>query len=743
MTRDEQAASLRWRLTAEIIVRPNRARVLAALLLVLIGVHPQRAHARADVRGIVTGSGFQDRTPVEPVGGNPGTTLGEQRRRAMERAFADWSKRLDSDVPIEVAFELEALGCMNGGVVLGGAAPVSAFGDVPGGEPGMFYVSALANSLAGRDLDPTEPDIIARFNSSVDRECRSGTGGFYYGFDGKSDDAVDFIQVVLHELAHGLGISSLIDVETGESVFPEGVDSYTARLRDLSVDRPWSQLTAAERRLSAGRARGVVWDGPEAAKLAQETFAPGAPTLSFQPEVSGLSDAVSDVAFAHSPAQHPVTGPLLVAPSCVLNAATSGSVVLFPSSCEPRNVAMAAQAAGAAGALLVAPWPFDTPAMPLDMGDDDMIIELPMLSIAVADAALVRRRAQQSALQVTLGGNAAVRFGADARGRPLLFASQPASSGSTISHLEQVVRPNQLMEPYATRDAAHGLGFTVALLRDIGWELSCGDGQQSESEQCDDGDANSDAQPGACRSDCSEPRCGDGVKDDDEECDSPIGNDDSAANACRAGCRRAHCGDGVVDRGEECDRGADNDDKRPNACRKSCKLPRCGDAIVDALEDCDEGQDNSDKRANACRISCKPARCGDSVIDEGEACDEGRANSDTRADACRLNCEQAHCGDGVRDQNEACDSDPECTESCRPLKAAPSDNEVTPGPGNTVAADGGIDASEPAGSCGCRITSGARDTSSHTSAVCSFVLVTLALTTRMRRRRDSRETRRV
>ncbi|MGD2138649.1 MAG: DUF4215 domain-containing protein, partial [Gammaproteobacteria bacterium] len=53
----------------------------------------------------------------------------------------------------------------------------------------------------------------------------------------------------------------------------------------------------------------------------------------------------------------------------------------------------------------------------------------------------------------------------------------------------------------------------------------CGDGiiqptnGEGVNEFCDDGAANSDTTPDACRTDCTLPSCGDGVVDTDEECD--------------------------------------------------------------------------------------------------------------------------------------------------------------------------------------------------------------------------------
>ena len=40
--------------------------------------------------------GYNDLTPATPIGGNTGTTLGEQRQLVMQYAFATWGARLNS-----------------------------------------------------------------------------------------------------------------------------------------------------------------------------------------------------------------------------------------------------------------------------------------------------------------------------------------------------------------------------------------------------------------------------------------------------------------------------------------------------------------------------------------------------------------------------------------------------------------------------------------------------------------------
>ena len=47
-------------------------------------------------------TGFTDPTPVAPVGGNPGTTLGQQRLNAFQFAANIWGSMLNSNTPITI-----------------------------------------------------------------------------------------------------------------------------------------------------------------------------------------------------------------------------------------------------------------------------------------------------------------------------------------------------------------------------------------------------------------------------------------------------------------------------------------------------------------------------------------------------------------------------------------------------------------------------------------------------------------
>jgi hypothetical protein len=677
----------------------------------------QNVQAKVEIEYRTDTRGWVDATVVAPVGGNPGTTLGEQRRIAIKHALSQWEKRLDGSVPIALEVNLEALGCEDGATVLGYASNLSWYAalDGPGADPSLVYPSALANQLMGRDLDTDRPDVSFTVNLSVDEECRELTGGFYYGLDGQPGDSSDFVQVVLHEIAHGLGLTHTLDPKTGDSLLKAGmgIDAYGARLRDLDLDRAWSQLSRGERLRSMQNVRRVVFDGPRTAQLAAGTLAEGDPTVTFEPAVSGLSGFVADSNLGPLPLQQPMTAPLYALRNCELPAQISrGRVLLAPLRCtrDPDHLAQIVEQTQAAGVLLTTASLGDLPPFPFDSAESPHILKQPVYVLAASDAELVRQALTQAEVQVRFESNRSRQTGADDKHRPFVFISRPNAPGSSIAHLDPLVRPDQLMEPTFSAVPSHDLSMTASMLADIGWSARCGDGTLAAGERCDEGPQNSDSRPDRCRSDCSPARCGDGVQDTRESCDLGASNSDTTANGCRTDCRAAHCGDGVLDRGERCDDGAKNDDHAPNACRKDCNVARCGDHVVDRNETCDDGPDNSDTRPNQCRKNCAAPRCGDALLDRDEACDDGSQNSDRTPDACRTDCTPARCGDGVVDADEACDGSEDCTDHCQTFAAALTEAQAR-----------ATGAAEDSG-CGCHTLSSRRTAPWGWLAALSFML---------------------
>jgi hypothetical protein len=169
------------------------------------------------------GEGFNDPTPWTPTGGNPATTLGQARLNAFQYAADIWASCLTSSEPIVVQARMDPQTCTATSAVLGAAGPVTVYADGGPPDPPMpipntWYAQALANAIAGTDLVGGEPDIGATFNSNLngDPGCLQGAG-WYYGYDGNPPgNDIDFISVVLHEIGHGLGFQTFVNLASGE-----------------------------------------------------------------------------------------------------------------------------------------------------------------------------------------------------------------------------------------------------------------------------------------------------------------------------------------------------------------------------------------------------------------------------------------------------------------------------------------------------------------------------------------------
>src|SRR5438128_11754904 len=99
--------------------------VVVAGAILCAGI-PTRAYASAHivvVNGNAPGVGFNDPTPAAPVGGNPGTTVGDQRLRAFQVAADRWGETLDSIVDVVILGTFERLTCTATTAVLGSAGP--------------------------------------------------------------------------------------------------------------------------------------------------------------------------------------------------------------------------------------------------------------------------------------------------------------------------------------------------------------------------------------------------------------------------------------------------------------------------------------------------------------------------------------------------------------------------------------------------------------------------------------------
>ena len=126
----------------------NRAAALLAAFLVLTPLALRAAATITIVNNDPAGVGFNDPTVVAPVGGNPGTTLGQQRLNAFQAAANKWGATLTSAVTIRIRAQWTALNCTATGAVLGSAGATEIFRGFPGRSCGRPLVRQGAGQQA-------------------------------------------------------------------------------------------------------------------------------------------------------------------------------------------------------------------------------------------------------------------------------------------------------------------------------------------------------------------------------------------------------------------------------------------------------------------------------------------------------------------------------------------------------------------------------------------------------------------
>ena len=475
---------------------PKAGLSLALLSLACLVVVPALPASAAATITIVNvdgpNEGFNDPTPLAPVGGNPGTTLGQQRLNAFAYAAGIWAGTLDSTVNIVIRAAFNPLACTATSAVLGSAGtrfitrddpPNAPF---PGLEPGTWYGTALANKRVGYDTIPGEDDINAQFNSNIGLPgCLTGTN-WYYGFDLNHGINIDLVTVLLHEFAHGLNFQQFASVTTG--VQPDNLpDVYNKRILDLTSGKTWPEMTDAERKASSINIRKVVWNGATVTAAVPGVLSLGYPLLRVN-SPAGIAGTyeVGLATFGSSLTASGVTGNVIQAldpadgagptmgDACspLTNAAAvAGNIALVDrGTCGFVVKVKNAQDAGAI-AVIVADNVAGGP--PAGLGGTDPTITIPSVRITLADGNTLKANLA-TGVNATLLLDLTVRAGADpAGGRALLYTPNPVAQGSTISHWDTSAFPNQLMEPNINGDLTHSVAppqdLTLPLLRDVGW----------------------------------------------------------------------------------------------------------------------------------------------------------------------------------------------------------------------------------------------------------------------------------
>jgi hypothetical protein len=473
--------------------RPSLTLLTVALALAFGAAGSAQAAAKIVINNLnAPGVGFNDTTVAAPVGGNTGTTLGEQRLIAFTHAANIWGATLTSSVPIVINAQFTSLACTATGAVLGSAGATQVFADFSGApKAGTLYSYALANKLYGSEISDTPgAQINARFNSELGKpNCLAGSS-FYFGLDGNEGSNIDFVATLLHEMGHGLGFQTFTNGATGAQL--AGYPSvWDYNLLDNTTNKLWVNMTNAERAASSLKASGLSWTGPRVtAAVPSVLTATGELRVIGVGATSSAGDLyqIGEADFGPKLDKSPVTGQIA---QVALQADSPGSA------CTPfneanaaavrRNIALVsrgtcgfavkvknAQNAGAIGVIVAD----NAPGAVAGMGGADPTITIPAVRVTQADGALI------AASLTKPNGNTAgtvgkfersktLISGTDSQRRITMFTPNPYQPGSSVSHYNTTATRNQLMEPAISADLTHSVtaptDLTFELLKDIGW----------------------------------------------------------------------------------------------------------------------------------------------------------------------------------------------------------------------------------------------------------------------------------
>ena len=421
------------------------------------------------------GEGFNDPTPVSPIGGNPGTTLGQQRINVFTAAGLIWGAYLPDNVTIRVAANFDPLTpCDSTSGVLGSAGAVTLASDFSGAlVANTWYSIALANKLAGTDLSPND-DISARFNSDVDNSTCLGLSGWYYGYDHNEGINVDLLAVLLHEIGHGLGFQTFATVSTG-AFLNNRPDIFARNLFDNTAGLRWDQMTNTQRKASAINSGHLVWGGTFVQANASRFLGPATVVRIDSPAAIAGEKDYGTADFGAAPSNPPVQAQVILvndgvgttSDACepiVNGAQLAGKIALIDrGTCTFVSKAAAAQAAGAVAVIIGN----NVSGPPPGMAGSDPSITIPVVSITQADATAIKGQLGVG-VTATIGIDVARLAGTDLAGRPRMYAPNPLQSGSSVSHWDTPETPNLLMEPFINSDLTN-VDLTQYAFADIGW----------------------------------------------------------------------------------------------------------------------------------------------------------------------------------------------------------------------------------------------------------------------------------
>ena len=198
---------------------------------------------------------FEEKSTVFNINFN---TVPSDYKPGIQAAVDVWSQSFKSSVPININVLWER---QNNTAILAAASPGKFFNGFLGApDPDLWYASAMANALAGKDLDPNNPEITIRINST-------NGPNLYLNTDGNCPrNKFDLESIILHELAHGLGFLSNADYDSffgfGSIQQPTPYDAYA----QLADGRRLMDVPSPSQELGQAITSTLVWSGANGIK---------------------------------------------------------------------------------------------------------------------------------------------------------------------------------------------------------------------------------------------------------------------------------------------------------------------------------------------------------------------------------------------------------------------------------------------------------------------------------------------
>lgn len=434
-----------------------------------------------------SGQGLDDPTPATPVGGNPGTTRGEQARIVFQFAANMWGAVLKSDVPVDIDVAFKKLECDSTSGVLGSTRALGIYSFNPGQAPAgaleqTWYHVALLNMFAGEDVDPSKSDIQIQFNGGLGTTgCLDGLG-WYFGLDGKTPSGQsNLLNVMLHEMAHGLGFSAFNDLTTGKPASGSSgplPDVYSLFVYDNAKGKKWYDLDDNGRKDSALNDGHLVLTGPNLKEqmplvltyptlLRASAPAGAAGDYTFTQASFGPAATVSN--FAPNSAVVVATGSNAEGCTTFDNAAAvSGHIAIIDrGTCGFAVKARLAEAAGATAVILAN----NQAGSIIPAGDDQGDPTIPVIAISQADGTKLKQNAAGLMIGMVQGDQIG---GADADGNVMIYAPTTLNLGSSFSHFDTRLTPQALMnfQEVSGLQGQYDLDLTPAVFMDEGWKLN-------------------------------------------------------------------------------------------------------------------------------------------------------------------------------------------------------------------------------------------------------------------------------